>query len=304
MRITAFCLSLCLLLLAPVFAHAEAAQSGVKAARPTAEAPPLHPALWKVTRGNTTIWLFGTIHMLPPGANWINGMVAQAADGADEIATEIDDPDGTLTRAAIAVHGSLPAGEHLSDLIPATERAAVSARLGGFPAVIDSKKPWFAAVALSTVPLLRRGFNRHSGVEAQLHAREAARNVRRVGIETPEDQIALLDSLTRPAQLAYLKGVIDDFDKINGQIDAMIAAWGKGDADGLARLMIEDEGKDDPQLIDRLMTQRNRHFAAWVADRLTRPGHVFMAIGAGHLAGADSVQDNLAKAGIKVDRVQ
>jgi len=290
MRITAFRRLACLLLWAPALAHAEPAA--------------LHPALWKVTRNHTTIWLFGTIHMLPPDANWMNGAVAQAADGADEIATEIDDPDGTMTRAAIAARGSLPSGEHLSDLLPADERTALSARLGGFPAAINDKKPWFVAVALSTVPLLRRGFNTGSGVEAQLHAREAARKVRLVGIETPDEQIAILDGLPRTSQLAYLKNVIDDFDKIDGEIDTMIAAWGKGDAEALARLMNEDEAKDDPLLIERLLTQRNHHFADWIVQRLARPGTVLMAIGAGHLAGPGSVQDDLARLGVKVERVQ
>ena len=84
----------------------------------------------------------------------------------------------------------------------------------------------------------------------------------------------------------------------------MFDAWGKGDAAGLARMMNEDEGKDDPLLIQRLILDRNRGFAAWIRARLARPGTVFMAIGAGHLAGAGSVQDVLAHSGIRVERVQ
>jgi uncharacterized protein YbaP (TraB family) len=293
MRITAFRTWLCLLLLVPTLAHADPA--------------PLHPALWKITRHHTTIWLFGTIHMLPPDARWLNGAVAHAADGATEIATEIDDPDGGKTRAAMAAHEALPAGTRLSDVIPADERAALSERLGRFGITIDrfeGNKPWFAAAVLSTLPLLRRGFDAHSGVEAGLYAREAARKVRRTGIETPDEQIGILDGLPQPSQLSYLKSVIDDFDQIDGQIAAMFAAWGKGDATGLARLMNEEDGKDDPLLIQRLITERNHRFAEWIIKRLARPGKVFMAIGAGHLAGSGSVQDDLARAGIKVERVQ
>jgi uncharacterized protein len=277
-----------------------------------ADPAPLHPALWKVTRHGTTIWLFGTIHMLPPGARWLTGPVAHAADTADEIATEIDDPDGSATRLALAARSPLPPGEHLSALLPDDERAALTERLARFGLGadrFDGEKPWYAAVALSTLPLLRRGFDAKTGVEAGLAARlaerkGAERKVVRTGIETPDGQLAALDTLPRASQLAYLKTVIDQFDTIDGEIDAMFDAWGKGDAAGLARMMNEDEGKDDPLLIQRLILDRNRGFAAWIRARLARPGTVFVAIGAGHLAGAGSVQDVLAHSGIRVERVQ
>jgi hypothetical protein len=298
MRTTLFRRWLLPILLAPALVQAE----------PAPQHPaPLHPALWKVTRGPTTIWLFGTIHMLPPGAQWLTGPVAAAADSADEIATEIDDPDGSKTRAALVSHMTLPPGQHLSDLIGDDERAALSTRLGQFgikEARIDDKKPWFVGVMLAALPLLKRGISPQNGVEAGLQAREAARQVLRTGIETPDEQLGLLDGLPQPAQLTYLKGVLDDFDSIDSEINAMITAWGKGDAEGLARLMNEDDAKDDPLLLERLITQRNRRFAAWIVQRLARPGTVFMAVGAGHLAGAGSVQDDLAKAGIAVERVQ
>lgn len=272
-----------------------------------ADPAPLRPALWKITRGPTTIWLFGTIHMLPANANWLTGPVAQAADKADEIATEIDDPGGAATRTALAARALLPPGEHLSDLLPDDEYTALAERLSRFGIGadrFDANKPWYAAVALSTLPVMRRGYDAHNGVEAGLAAREAARTVVHTGIETPDGQLAILDGLPQASQLTYLKNVIDDFDKIDGEIDAMVGAWGKGDAVALAKIMNEDEGKDDPLLTERLILARNRGFAAWIAQRLDRPGTVFMAIGAGHLAGTGSVQQVLAKSGITAVRVQ
>jgi len=153
----------------------------------------LRPARWKVTRQGTTIWLFGTIHMLPPGANWLTGPVAHAADTADEIATEIDDPDGSATRTALAARSPLPAGDHLSVLLPDDERVQLAERLARFGLGadrFDGDKPWYAAVALSTLPLLRRGFDARTGVEAGLSAREAERKVPHTGIETPDGQLA------------------------------------------------------------------------------------------------------------------
>jgi uncharacterized protein len=272
-----------------------------------ADTPPLRPALWKITRGHTTIWLFGTIHMLPPGANWLTGPIAHAADTADEIATEIDDPDGSRTRAALSTHAMLPKGETLSSLIDDDTRKAMSeelARYGLTPDRLDTNKPWYAAVALSMLPMMQRGYSVHSGVEAGLTAREAKRHVPHTAIETPDSQLGVLDGLPQATQITYLHSVITEFDTIDTLIDAMYAAWGKGDATELARLMNEDEGKDDPLLLQRLIYDRNKTFANWIEQRLARPGTVFMAVGAGHLAGTGSVQDLLAQDGIRAERVQ
>jgi uncharacterized protein YbaP (TraB family) len=81
----------------------------------------------------------------------------------------------------------------------------------------------------------------------------------------------------------------------------MVAEWLEGDAEALAALL--QEGETDPVLFDRLVSARNRNWANWIAQRLDRPGTVFLAVGAGHLAGRDSVQDDLAARGIAALRV-
>lgn len=270
-------------------------------------AEPLHPALWKVTKGKTTVWLFGTIHMLQPGADWCNGPVAAAADSADEIVTEVLDPAGEETQAAVRRHAFLPAGEHLAALLPPDEKAALFALIERehLPlALFDTVKPWYAAVVLSSVPLIRRGFGAHDGVEATLTARESPRHPHLVALETADQQLAILDGLPQAVQVAYLGDVLAQFPTIDREIDAMARAWGKGDAEELARLINEDEGHDQPLLNERLILARNRHWATWIAERLKRPGTAFLAVGAGHLAGPGNVREDLAALGFAVERVQ
>jgi hypothetical protein len=52
-----------------------------------------------------------------------------------------------------------------------------------------------------------------------------------------------------------------------------------------------------------MFADRNVKWADWVGRRLEKPGIVFMAVGAGHLAGKDSVQSFLAKKGISAAKV-
>ena len=94
----------------------------------------------------------------------------------------------------------------------------------------------------------------------------------------------------------------ENIDRIVPMMDSMVAEWLAGDADGLAELM--NEGLTDPALADALLYKRNENWAEWINTRLERPGTVFIAVGAGHLAGQKSVQDYLTQRGLTVERVQ
>ena len=78
--------------------------------------------------------------------------------------------------------------------------------------------------------------------------------------------------------------------------------WLAGNADGLAKLINAQE--TDPLIYKRLITDRNANWAKWIDKRLEQPGTVFIAVGAGHLAGKGSVQDQLKKLRIKSARVR
>ncbi len=81
----------------------------------------------------------------------------------------------------------------------------------------------------------------------------------------------------------------------------MKAEWLAGDADALGELMNEE--MDDPALYERLLVNRNRNWVNWIENRLEEPGTVFIAVGAGHLAGEGSVQQILAERGLTAERV-
>lgn len=263
------------------------------------------PALWKVSDSDTTIYLFGTIHLLPAGIDWYHGNVAQAFAQATELVTEIPEGAEAEGPALIAAHGMLPAGQSLRGLMSPAERdryETALAKLGLPPAAFDRYKPWYAAVALATLPLMREGYDPAHGVEAALTKQNKALGRPRVGLETMAYQLGLFDQFPAAVQKQYLFEVIDALPNLRSEIAAMIRAWSKGDAAQLADLMNSQE--DSPEMQAALITDRNRKWAQWIGQRLARPGVVFIAVGAGHLGGPGSVQDQLAKAGIKSERVQ
>lgn len=278
------------------------------AAPVSAEAPAaaaVRPALWKIADKDTTIWLFGTIHILPGNADWYAGPIARAFDESNELVTEIP-IDKVQDSAGIIMQKSLREdGKALRDTLSDKERTAYDAgmtSIGLPPQAFDKNDTWFAALMLTLVPLKVAGYNLESGVDTQLGDKARARHMENEALETPQYQISLFDTLPEKTQRNYLDEVVGALPTIKSDIDAMIAAWKAGKADELARLLNEQE--DDPKLRKVLLTDRNKTWAKWLKERLKKPGTVFVAVGAGHLAGEDSVQDQLAHIGIKSVRVQ
>ena len=124
---------------------------------------------------------------------------------------------------------------------------------------------------------------------------------KRGALETIDEQIALFDGMPTEAQLAFLDQTVEQIPKATVSLDAMVAEWMEGDAIELARLMNSE--LTDPVLRDRLLIQRNASWADWIKQRLEQPGTVFIAVGAGHLAGEGSVQDQLRERRVRVKRI-
>ncbi len=282
-------------------APAPAAPSQQVAAQPAKAAP----ALWKVADEDTTIYLFGTIHVLPEGIDWFNGNVATAFAESDTLVTEIVEADDATMQSLVIGKAMLPPDQSLRGLLPKADRAAYEAVLGRYnipPVVFDRFEPWYAAVALSTLPLMKEGFATENGVETRLDARARARQMPHEGLETPAYQLGLFDGLPMDVQKSYLSEVVEQLPVIKDKLTAMVEAWRTGNAAELASLMNIEQS--NPVLVKTLLVDRNKNWAAWIGSRLARPGTVFLAVGAGHLGGPGSVQDQLAVQNIAIERLQ
>jgi uncharacterized protein YbaP (TraB family) len=273
-----------------------------------AAAPRIGPALWRVADADTTIYLFGTVHALPSGVDWMRGEIPAALASADTLVTEVDMSEAASAspqlQSDVVGRAMLPKDESLRDLLDPRQRGeyeAAIAKLGMPVEAFDRYKPWYAALMFTMVPLMKQGYAGKSGVETGLAGQAAGK--RHDALETIDFQLSVFDDLPRAEQVAYLMQVIEGSEDVKATLDAMVADWLAGDADGLAVLMNEDMG-DDPVLADRLLYARNRKWADWIVNRLDTPGTVFMAVGAGHLAGKGSVQDVLAQRGIAAARIQ
>ena len=124
-------------------------------------AAPSGPALWKVADEDTTIYLFGTVHVLPADVEWYDEDIAAALENADTLVTEIpaDAMKDPALQAAIMQKAMLPEGQTLRQMLSAEDRAVYEQALGKLgmpPAAFDRFEPWFAGMTLSVLPLIKK----------------------------------------------------------------------------------------------------------------------------------------------------
>jgi uncharacterized protein YbaP (TraB family) len=278
--------------------------SALAAATPVRHA---RPALWKLADADTTIYLFGTIHALPDGIDWRDRRIDAALGASQELVLEAvfgDDPSATAK--ALFAMGVKPGLPPLAERISPGRRATFDTLVktsGMPPAALDTMKTWAAGVVLFGHTMRDLGVSSEAGVEAKLRTLFVGAKKPIEGLETPAQQLGYLDGLSEAEQRVFLDGILEDPAKNRAELDAMLKAWVRGDEAAIAK-SFEDDPEMSPELRRVLLEQRNARWTDWLAKRLDTPGTIFVAVGAGHLAGPESVRAMLAKRGYKVTRVQ
>lgn len=267
--------------------------------------PDADPAMWVVQDDDTTIYMFGTFHALNGKSDWFNDEVKSAFDRSDELVLEIIAPeDPAAVQALMAKYAVDPSGTPLSERLSPKARAKLADTLKaiGAPAnAFDTMKPAFASMMLALAESQKLGFTGKQGAEAVLTGAARSGGKRMGNLETMEFQLGMFDRLSEAEQISMLESSLETLDQMPAMFARMAELWNKGDAEGFAALTHEMEAQS-PAIYKVVFTDRNKSWAEWIDQRLDRPGTVFLAVGTGHLAGTDSVQQFLASRGINSKR--
>ena len=289
-----------------IMAAALAAVSAPALSQAPAPRPDADPALWSIRDHDTVIYLFGTFHLLDGRQDWFNDEVRRAFDSSSELVLEFVPPENPAAIQPLLMrYAADPSGRPLAERLPAELAARLRQTLAemGLPAnAYDRLEPWFVAMALVSAGAQRIGITGEHGTETTLSAAARARGMPVSGVETLEGQLAMLDALPVPLQIEQLALTIAEMGRLQETFGPMITAWGAGDVERLFTIMHGHMARA-PALYRALMVDRNAAWARWIRERMARPGTVFLAVGAGHLAGGDSVQAMLAQQGIRAVRV-
>lgn len=293
-----------LLLAAPV----PAAAAPVAAAQPGEP----RPAMWLLADADTRIYLFGTVHVLHPSLRWRSAALNRVVREAQELVLELDDEEMAANGPEVFGAMELGAPVPLAERVTPDRRAALGRLLAELQIAegsLDRLETWAVAVILGVGQMAREyggageadpaAAPAPPGVEEVLTAEFRANGRPISGVETAADQLGAFRGMPPAIQQAMLDETIDAYANGDQAGDPDETDWVNGNLDGIAAEM----EAMPPELFEALVTRRNRHFAAWLAARLDRPGTVLFAVGAGHLAGRVSVQSMLESRGLRVRRL-
>lgn len=263
------------------------------------------PALWALKDADSTIYLFGTVHVLKPGTEWRSAKVAAALAESGELVLEVlGADDAAAVQPLIARYGVDP-GASLSAKLSNADRprlAAAAKSLGLPDGAMEPMRPWLAALTLAVLPMVQAGYDAKSGVETVLTAEAKAGGKTLGALETLEQQLRFFADMPQAVEVDLLSATLDDVAEGPAQLDRMVAAWAAGDQAALEREFVEETRRDYPHMYRLVVVQRNEDWARQLEAKLQGSGVSFVAVGAGHLVGPDSVQAQLGKRGLKVER--
>jgi len=286
--------------------EAESSSASIAADTATSSSVTADPAFYKISDEDTTIYVLGTIHVLPEDYEWFDGELRGAFERSDELVIEMVAPDPAVMGGIVQKLAIDPNGKKLSSYFDAEMKSKYEAYLAALniPAnAFEVFEPWMASVTLTAMQMQTMGLSSEAGVETILTAAAQTSGKKISGLETAIEQLGFFDNLSKEAQLAMLESGLESLEENEKTINEMIADWAAGDINGLAALMNEAM-EDQPELVTVLLTDRNERWAEWVKTRLDAPGTIFMAVGAGHIAGEGSLFDVLDDDGIDAVRLE
>jgi uncharacterized protein YbaP (TraB family) len=194
----------------------------------------------------------------------------------------------------------------IASRVPAADvprlRAAI-AKSGIPETAFDQMETWLAAIQLLGVQLRDMGLKGANGPEEILR-QQFLSNRRPIGeLETNVEQFGYFDRLPEKAQRELLEGAIAPATGTSKDFNGMLKAWSRGDVQAIAATFNRDLSQS-PELRHALLEQRNANWAKWIEQRMAQPGTILVAVGAGHLAGKESVIEMLKKQGFTARRLQ
>jgi len=274
----------------------------------TACAQEFDPALYVVRDADSTMYLYGTVHVRPRDTDWGDQDVRDALASAQEIWTEIEiSPEADQRAQALAGQMGMSPDRPLSSILSAEENERLNAltqRLGIPRAYLEPMQPWMAGLTLSLIPIMRAGYDPASGVDRAVDAYGDANGRTMRSFETIEQQLGFFAGLNDETQRQFLLEAIDEAEQGPAMIAEMTTAWERGDLDALERAVVTDTREEYPEVYEALFVRRNNAWMEVLVRELEGSGVDFVAVGAGHLLGEDGLVAQLRARGYTVERVR
>jgi uncharacterized protein YbaP (TraB family) len=263
------------------------------------------PPIWIVRDANSTIVLFGSVHLLPSGLDWRPPELTEALSKADDVWFEMPINEATdleIQRLA-ETHGFLPKGDILwNHLTPdqAERLRRMGASLNLYLPALERWRPWYAELELSIIADAQAGGSASEGVERQILGLIPP-TARRRAFETPWEQVSFLSAGTTAEQVASLDETLNELEKEPDLYQHVVQDWMNGDVASIASRVLDPVRFASPGAFNRMVTVRNERWSKVIARRMAGSGRTVIVVGVGHLVGPGGVPALLRARGFTVE---
>lgn len=275
---------------------------------PAKPSPPV-PLLWKVSDADNAVYLLGSFHLLKPADYPLSPDVDAAFADAERLVFEMAPQDMAspslaldMQKAALRSDGGSLKGDLGAELWAKLERYAAA---NGLPvAMLSSYEPWFVGLMVSLTEMSKFGLDPKLGLDAHMAAEAGKANKPASGLETPAQQIALLDSMSREEQLQFVDEVLDESAEGRAELEKLHAAWRNGDEKTMWEGMAAEMKREYPKLYRHINVERNDAWVPKIEQRLKSDrDDTLVVVGSLHLLGSDGVVEKLRARGYTVERI-
>jgi uncharacterized protein YbaP (TraB family) len=271
------------------------------------EAAPARNFLWKATsKSGGTMYLVGSVHLLPKDSYPLNPALEAAFKESDLLVEEADLGEmGVGAQMAFLSRGMLPSSTPLDKVLSPATYALLTKRAAEIGVPVEPLKllkPWMVAQMLEVMQWQKAGFDPELGLDKHFYdlAQGTGKSVQ--GLETLDFQMSLFDGMTLAEQDHLLAETLKEIDTEQANMAKLMDAWKAGDAPTVERIVLSAL-RQEPQLYQRLLVDRNKAWIPKLEALFARKGRTFVVVGAAHLVGPDGLISLLRAKGYSVEQM-
>ncbi|EJN05476.1 TraB/GumN family protein [Herbaspirillum sp. YR522] len=274
-------------------------------------AAPARGALWRISDGTRSLYLFGTIHVGQPDFYPLEPRIMEALQAAPALALELDPARQGVMQQAVQRYGLLPGGQRFTDVLPPAlaQRTQAALRQAGLPqAPLQHLRPWMLAITLTVQAFEAAGFQTALAVDNHLADVMRRRGRPVLELESAEQQLGLLGALGTSDEQQFLADTVDDLEDAQGnrRLSALVDAWRHADHAALQRALEELHQEDsfaNRFALEVLLEGRNPGLADRIAALLMQYDKAVAAVGILHLVGPRGIPALLRQKGLVVEQL-
>lgn len=265
-------------------------------------------AVWRVSKGDKTIYIGGTVHILAESDHPLPCEFDMAYAQADKLVFETDmvAVQSPAFMSANVQHFFYTAGDSLRDYLSDKTYADLVQYLNENNLPLESMTRFKPGMLMSALLMneLKMTDKAALGVDAFFSRKAMEDGKELIFLESPAQQVAFISQLGVGNEDRFVRYLLDDLETLHAEFALMKEAWRTGDLSALSSAGDIEELKNDfPKVYEMLLTSRNNAWMTPLYEMLDTPEVEFVLVGALHLPEESGLLTQFSNQQYKVEQL-